>query len=28
VTLDSSDLDFEQTVAAALRIVTKVINHD
>ncbi|WP_457971892.1 (d)CMP kinase [Arthrobacter sp. D1-17] len=28
VTLDSSDLDFEQTVAAALRIVTKVINHE
>ena len=28
VTLDSSDLDFEETVAAALRIVTKVINHE
>ena len=28
VTLDSSELDFEETVAAALRIVTKVINHE
>ncbi|TLM82808.1 (d)CMP kinase [Pseudarthrobacter sp. NamE5] len=28
VTLDSSDLDFEQTVAAALVIVTKVLNRD
>ncbi|MCU1518737.1 MAG: cytidylate kinase [Pseudarthrobacter sp.] len=28
VTLDSSDLDFDQTVAAALVIVTKVLNRD
>ncbi|MDQ0664912.1 cytidylate kinase [Arthrobacter ulcerisalmonis] len=28
VTLDSSDLDFEQTVNAALVIVTKVLNRD
>ncbi|MBX7446155.1 MULTISPECIES: (d)CMP kinase [unclassified Arthrobacter] len=28
VTLDSSDLDFEQTVDAALVIVTKVLNRD
>lgn len=28
VTLDSSDLDFEQTVAAALVIVTKALNRD
>jgi len=28
VTLDSSDLDFEQTVDAALMIVTKVLNRD
>jgi cytidylate kinase len=28
VTLDSSDLDFDETVAAALVIVTKVLNRD
>ncbi|XAS68938.1 (d)CMP kinase [Micrococcaceae bacterium Sec5.7] len=28
VTLDSSELDFEETVKVALGIVTKVINHD